>query len=139
MSDSQTASDPTVEKDGFEHAAAWRPEPGDIIRGTVTELAWGYSEYGEYPIVILQSNSGGESVAIHAFHTALRQRIEKLKPLSGDPLAVKFLGDVKSKDGKREYKGYLVKGRTAEQANFWATSAVRPDPITDDSSDDIPF
>lgn len=130
------------ERDEFDFAPAWQPEPGDILRGKVKQLDMGYSDYGPYPIVTVTSSDPADDgdYAIHCFHEALRNKLTDLKPAEGDEIAIKFFGETAAKDGKRKYMKYGVKMEGGPR-DFWGEKTAKPnadpEPITDD--EDIPF
>lgn len=139
------------------YAQGWKPEPGDVLVGEVTDISVGQSLYGgAYPIITVQPEDGGEPVAIHGFHTGLKARFLELKPKVGERLGVKYDGKRPLKsDNTKDVAVYIVKvdGRGAE--NVWAqmdapTAEEVPDtdaPVAGDdfrhakpdSGDDIPF
>lgn len=80
----------------------WRPEVGDVVIGTIDEVTTGNGDFGEYPLLIIEK-ADGEFIAVHAFHSVLRNEIESLQPSEGDEIGVKYLG-------KKEPKGGLKKG-----------------------------
>lgn len=111
----------------MEQAQGWRPEAGALLVGKITELNAGWSDYlnASYPIVVIADESNeGHPVAVHAFHQVLWRRLAQLKPKVGERIAIKFDGQVPSKDGKRKISLYTVKiaGRDAEMD--W--SAMQP-------------
>jgi hypothetical protein len=63
----------------------WKPEPGDVLEGELTELNYRDSEYGDqpYPILTILDASGTEW-AVHAFHTMARLEVERKRPQVGD-------------------------------------------------------
>jgi hypothetical protein len=76
---------------------AWRPEPGDVVAGTLRDVSESSEgEYGSYIIILLET-SKGSLVQVHCFHTVLRRDIERrlqrgtLK--SGDQVAIKYIGE----------------------------------------------
>ena len=103
-------------------APAWMPEPGTTIRGTVKALRMGgltadEGGYGRYPIIIYRVvgiRNPGEAdfnvgdhgdIAVHAFHTLIRERLAELKTAPGSDQFVTYLGtresrNRKDKDGK---------------------------------------
>lgn len=77
---------------------AWLPEAGDKITGRIVEVgeAGHASEYGKYPILIIESVDvkTGEIVetVLHCFHTVLRNAIERVNPEVGDTIGVAYKG-----------------------------------------------
>jgi hypothetical protein len=72
------------EKD-FQFAQAWRPTASDILEGTVVERSSRVTDYGEYPILTLETEAGrikgGELVSgevacmVYIRHSRTRLRI----------------------------------------------------------------
>lgn len=84
-------------------STGWKPNVGDKLVGTVVEVSERDGDYGSYPLVVLETDSG-ELIAVHAFHTVLKSELARLKPSEGDRLGVKYLG---VPPGKR-YESYKV-------------------------------
>ncbi len=104
----------------------WKPKVGDSLIGTVAEVSTRDSDYGgEYPVVVIETEDGRE-IAIHAFHTVLKNELARLRPREGDKLGVKCHG----RDGG-EYEKYRVLLERAEPeeapAPDW-TGMAEPDP-----------
>ena len=100
-------------------APAWRPEPGDKLVGTVTELTERDGAYGPYPIITLRQEDG-EELAIHCFHGVLQSELARIAPKHGDELGVKYSG----KDPEKGYHRYRVRragdGSVLEWAKYGA-------------------
>jgi hypothetical protein len=64
-------------------AQAWKPEVGDKLIGEITDLDERENEYGVYPIVTIVTDEG-EELAVHGFHTVLRNELAKRRPRVGD-------------------------------------------------------
>lgn len=83
-------------------SGGWQPEPGDVLTGEVVDITRGGvgSEYGMYPIVVLSTKDG--DVAVHAFHYALKNRLQEMRPKLGHTLTISFLGseELTDKDGQ---------------------------------------
>lgn len=121
----------------FEYPEAWKPEPGDIIKGVFEELDSGPSKYsptGVTPIAVIRDDDGvRHSVWLSA--TVLRNEFKKARPQPGDPVAVKYIGPVKDGKGKVQYQHYRVKNLTPKkQAVDWGhideleEAAAEPEP-----------
>lgn len=115
------------------NAEAWTPEPGDLIEGTVVDLSSNETEYGEYPIVVIETEDG-EEVAIHAYHAVLQRAIEKKRPVEGDLFGAKYLGKTSPKKGKNPYHDYNVE---IERAGASPTSSASS--ATREPSEEEPF
>lgn len=85
----------------------WRPEPGDVLTGKVADLTTGGdgSEFGRYPIVVIERKDGTE-VAVHAFHHTLRNRLREMRPKVGHTLTITYHGEEPQydKDGNPRVK-----------------------------------
>lgn len=139
------------------YAEGWRPEEGDTIIGTVTDIGIGSSAYGgTYPIVTVEVQDTGKEVAVHCFHAALRSRMLELRPEVGERIGVKYVGQEphKTQPGKTVAK-YIVKIDGRGAANVWGNLAADtprsdvPEPAPEEftpartttvaDDDDIPF
>lgn len=81
----------------------WKPNVGDKLVGEVTEVGTRLSEYGDYPLVGVMTESGDELV-FHAFHTVAKNELARQRPKVGDQIAVKYFG----RDDDRGYERYRV-------------------------------
>ena len=84
----------------------WRPEPGDRIGGTLKDIEDSeQGEFGSYPILIIETPSG-RLVGIHAFHTVLKNAIERRYKRGtlrrGDEIAILYQGQIGEKTGTRD-------------------------------------
>lgn len=132
-----------------EYADGWKPEEGDKIIGTVTDLALGWSDYknANYPIVTIQpDDSELPPVAIHCFHTALERQMQLLRPTKGERIGIVYKGKRPTKNNpNNEVAVYIVRveGRTADiwgQPEAQRLAADRSDvPAPVDGDDDLPF
>jgi hypothetical protein len=131
------------EKD-FEFAPSWRPIPGDILEGTVTERSTRATEYGEYPILTLETESGrtkddgivaGE-ISVHAIHTALKNQVEDLDPKKGDYVGILFQGKIAREDAE-DFFGYRLK--VTRNGGSAGPDLAEPLPSSGGSDDEIPF
>jgi hypothetical protein len=114
----------TTIAEGFDYAKAWRPDPGDILEGVVTEITeYAGGGYGDYPIVTVKQDDG-TSLAAHCFHTVLRNELARLDVQAGEGIAILYAGPQQTRDGKATYEGYRVRmpDRVAKRFN-WAPAA----------------
>jgi hypothetical protein len=101
------------------YAPAWKPEPGEKIIGELISVdeRLGYNDE-PYPILTLRQNDGGE-LAVHAFHSVLRNEVGKLNPQLGETIAVKYQGEVAKEGGRGRYHSYrVVVDRTQSTVNL---------------------
>lgn len=89
-------------------AQGWNPEPGSTLTGTVVQIEKIESQYGEYPMITLDTADG--YVNLHAFHRVLLSGLMKIKPRPGDRLTVTYHGEAENKrDPERSYHNYTVR------------------------------
>jgi hypothetical protein len=122
-------------------AKGWTPNPGDTMMGVITSIkASTPSDYGIYPIVTIKPDDGDELVALHCFHSLIRNKLLEARPAVGERIAVKYFGEVegknsKSRGGTRDpYHSYsLVVDRSTpdEGSVSWDSFGADPDPTED--------
>jgi hypothetical protein len=104
---------------------------GDYIIGTFKELRVGYSDQrarggrsGDYPLVLIdvtESNTGNKGETYwHAFSVVAENEIMRLKPVPGERVRIRYLGESKKEPAKGMNRPKLfrleVEGRSPEQA-----------------------
>lgn len=100
-------------------AGAWRPVPGDELVGAVVHRDIRTTEHGTYPVVYIapvdsDPNKLGSLIAVHAFHTTLRDGLKELSPQRGQIISIVYAGTKESnsrtdaKGEKVEYHHYVV-------------------------------
>lgn len=82
-------------------AEAWKPAPGDKLIGQIVDVDSRTTEYGTYPIIVVLTDSGDE-IAVHGFHTVLKNELAKRQPNVGERIGVKYLGK------QEKYEGYKL-------------------------------
>lgn len=89
---------------------AWKPRPGDVIEGEVTEVGTGTTQYGAREYFRVRTPSG----VIHIWVTkGISDEIEGQPRLTvGERLAVKFVGPERTRAGRRYNRFLLVRGGT---------------------------
>jgi hypothetical protein len=128
-------------------AEPWKPEFGDKIVGTVVDVDSRTTEYGTYPIVVLETDAGDE-IAVHGFHTVLKNEFAKRPPTLGERIGVKYLG--KSDKGYEAYRVVFAKRVEPDWRQIRAEAEAEignsSDPADDDeepangaTDDGIPF
>jgi len=83
----------------------WRPEPGEIIEGRVTEMGETITENGDAEYFQIEAKGRKFLVFVNA---VLHRLLEEEDVQTGDRIAVKFLGLVQSKKSDRKYKDYIL-------------------------------
>lgn len=112
---SKPAAPPEPDTGGFdldrEGGEGWRPNPGDILTGTVLSINNRWSDWTNafYPVLTIQPDGGGDPKSIHAFHAALFRRVLTLRPQEGERIGIKYHGEVENSDGKTKSKIYTLK------------------------------
>lgn len=113
------------------------PREGDVLEGTVSSITTGTSEYGNYPIITIRQSDGNER-AFHAFHTAARSQLVRLRPSPGDTLGIKYLGRKRAKNAPRGYSAYENYAIRSDRAAYdWDADRTADQPDPDDG--DIPY
>ena len=86
-------------------ALGWNPDDGDELRGTVLGAKIGFSDVADrdYPIVFILLDEGKELVdpdgtphdvmAVHCFQASLVQEMRSQRPMRGDRIYVKRIGE----------------------------------------------
>ena len=130
--------------DPFDFAPGWRPEPGSTVQGEVLAVDMGENKWGSYPIVTIQQDVTGEKIAIHGFHTVLRNALERARPMPGRRIAVRYIGlvteDKKGKPLETDYHGYQVRMLDQTADDVWGKQRKAvPDAAVDQFNDEPPF
>lgn len=147
----------------LENAEGWRPEVGETLVGTVTDITRAWSDYkdGWYPIVTIESDKrsskveDGTEVAVHCFHTVLFNRMVELMPKIGETIGIKYVAATEKDDKKKGQNkpaiyNVRIEGRSADvwgsmsaDPRFTSTPTVTQESAAVEavtqSDDDIPF
>jgi hypothetical protein len=84
------------------NAPAWMPEKGDILVGEVVGLRMGNDNgYGTYPVVIYKQDDG-EFIALHAFHTLIREQLREAKTVIGKRQMIAYDGKKRKNNATQE-------------------------------------
>lgn len=102
----------------YTYAEAWQPEPNEKLEGTVTSISMASSEHGNYVVVEVQQDDGGK-LAFHAFHTAARSQLDRLRPKVGDEIGILYEGLKTPKSGGDQYENYVIRGNSASGEFDW--------------------
>jgi hypothetical protein len=114
---------------------SWRPRPGDSVKGKVVDLDVRDGEYGQYPLVTLDTADRGQ-VTIHAFHEVLASELARRAPKPGDVIEVSYRGQHPHKG----YHLYQVTGDGDLAFNWNKFGGADPDPaFVTDTGDDTRF
>jgi len=89
----------------------WLPKPGDKLYGEVLDVDMADSEFGEYPLIEIETPAGS-IVDLHCFHTVLKRAVErKIRAGSlvpGAQLAVVYFGEAPAQGGKSAAHLYRI-------------------------------
>ena len=124
-------------------ALAWRPSEGDILEGTVKKLLARTSDFGVYPVAVIDTGDANYT-AVHAFHSILRDALKELKTKPGDDIVIVYQGKIRSNkpygyDAEtneplfRSYHSYVVIGNGVDSTveftwdDEWASTEDEPD------------
>jgi hypothetical protein len=104
----------------MQEAEPWTPEVGDEIVGKLIGIKKGTSDFGDYPLIVLDLGAAFRSV--HAFHRILRARLIEAAPKNGDEIAIRREPDLENKKGKEPVRDFTVTVNGEVGTNFdWAT------------------
>lgn len=93
---------------GMDYADAWLPVEGETILGVITSISMGPDAgFGAYPIITILTNDG-ESRAVHAFHSVLKDRLIDIRPAVDEIIGIKFVGHVLPEDGTKNVNDYYA-------------------------------
>lgn len=81
--------------------AAWKPQAGGVLVGTVESYDTGFTPYGAVRTVIVMQGDG-ERVSLWLSSTVLLDLFRRHKPKPGERIGLKYLG----KDPKKGYHRY---------------------------------
>ena len=84
----------------IESAHAWRPVPGSILEGFLVAVVKRTSEYGTYPVLIIDDGENEALHAFHAFHSISRDKLRELKPARGERITIAYPGPQESRKRK---------------------------------------
>lgn len=86
-----------------EYPESWIPRVGDILVGTVRRYDSGTTDYGTYPIAVIEDEKGAER-GVWLLHTVLREEFKEKRPKPGERVGVKRLPD-----SEKGYKRYALR------------------------------
>ena len=120
-----TTEDSVAREVAIRTAPAWRPEPGANITGYVARLSIRQTEYGTHLVMTLNTADG--FVAVHCFHSVLKNAVYDLKPSVGDKVAVYYHGKIERGEDKPSYHSYTVVDPDAPTETEFSWDAVAGD------------
>jgi spore germination protein YaaH len=91
------------------NAEGWMPKPGDMVTGDITDIDFFTGDYGTYPILTIMDEETGDEIAVHCFHTVLKNEIAKKQPAVGDYCGIVYHGKKEGKRGGGSYESYRVR------------------------------
>lgn len=101
-------------KDWTDWPPAWKPEPGDVLVGTVERYDIGQTQYGPVRTCTIRTDQG-ERLAIWLSTTVLLDQFRRERPKPGERIGVKYLG----KHPEHGYHRYrLIVDRPQQEADF---------------------
>ena len=90
-------------------AINWKPEPGDILKGTFTNAKVANTKYGKALLVFITSVEG-EDYEVWCTRTMLRSQMSDAMPKKDTMIAVQFHGMTSAKrEGGKDYNDYTVR------------------------------
>lgn len=114
-------------------ATAWRPNPGDTLTGAVVHRELRTTEHGTYPVVYFAVDGIDGLIAVHAFHTTLKDGFKELAPTRGEFVSITYAG-MKESNKRTDSKG--------EPVEYHHYAVYRPDETIESGDmgwDDVPF
>jgi hypothetical protein len=111
-------------------AVAWRPAKGDMLTGTVVTIIPRQSDYGVYPVVVLDVPSDtpeeeSSYIAWHAMHEVAINELREAKAAPGMRIAATYHGKLthnsrKDSDGNpTKYHGFSVVPADGAELDTW--------------------
>lgn len=92
----------------------WLPKSGDKLFGKVLEIDTANGDFGEYPLITVETPSG-KLVGLHCFHQVLRNEVTKKinngRLAIGWDIAVMYKGEGEAKGGNAAPNMYRVATR----------------------------
>ena len=126
---------------------SWLPKPGDIIVGRILRYTSGRTDYGKYPIAVVEDAKTKQPRSVWLMHQVLRNEFEDQQPKVGETIGIKCLP--KSEKG---YKRYVLRVKRDEPSvpdfsQYAAPGDVAPEDKAslldevnkDDDEEDLPF
>lgn len=89
----------------------WKPNPGDKVYGKLVDITEGESEWGPYPLLVIETPSG-RLVGVHAFHTVLKKEVERKIARGtmhiGVGIAIAYRGEGNARGGNNAPNMYRI-------------------------------
>lgn len=96
----------------------WRPEPGEVVAGTLTKLEDKIS-FGRTAPTLYLLLPDGRYATVRASGVVLRGGLDNLKPRTGETVAVKFEGMRTSAEGRN----YALHRLAVKRTGGWQVSS----------------
>jgi hypothetical protein len=105
------------------HPTTWRPNDPDkghpqLLVGELVRVDEGHTSYGPAKIVVLRTPAGDE-FGVWLLHAVLKGEFLRLRPRTGELVAIRYLGTVPPRDGRAGYESYRVVVDRADDAADW--------------------
>jgi hypothetical protein len=96
--------------DGVADTEQWRPTlAGDQVGGVITRISSTASEYTTDEIPVIDIMCPDVTIRqVRAYHTVLRHELNARHLQVGDTVAIRYLGKLPTKDGRKTFHGYKV-------------------------------
>lgn len=107
-------------------ATAWRPNPGDTLTGALVHREVRTTEYGTYPVVFFAVEGVDGLIAVHAFHTTLKDGFKTLAPTRGEFVSITYAG-MKASNSRSDKSG--------DPVEYHHYAVYRPGDTVDAASD----
>lgn len=110
--------------DELDYAEAWKPEPGDVLRGRVEMIEAVNTAYADNVPVVTVANDD-ERWSVWCSRTVLRSEMERQAPNVGDEIEVTYLGVPEGK----EYHRYRVRNISNPPKFRWGGNTAPRDEV----------
>lgn len=116
---------------------AWQPQEGAKVSGKVVAITTATSEYGSYPLLVLDPGPNQPLVDVHCFHTWLKSDVVRARLREGDIVGIKYL----DRDGPRNAARYRLAVRHTGKGDVYSPPAevARNTDAVDNLFEEKPF
>ena len=107
-----------ADREKLSKTKTWKPEEGDILKGTLLEAKIIDGEYGPCRVLNIE-DADGEVWSVWAGNKLLKDAVIEQAPAQGKGVSIKFDGVKQpSKPGGREYKAFYMACEVTDHA-YW--------------------